>query len=68
MKIIKYIKVIIVMKIMKVKNNIADSKTDLTTVSLYRSTYEQLNTFRHGGESWDNFFKRIINERNAEKR
>ncbi len=30
-----------------------------TTVSLHKETYDRLNKFRHGGETWEQFLNRI---------
>lgn len=36
------------------------AKRKVTTISLAGDTYDELNEFRHGGESWDEFLKRVV--------
>lgn len=37
-----------------------EKRSRITTISLRPKTYERLNKFRRGGETWDEFLVRVV--------
>lgn len=59
METVKYIRIIRAMIPMSASKRRSRPRKEITTISLTRNTYERLNGFRRGGESWDQFLARV---------